>query len=203
MSVRISHVRGAARCLRRPRRLFFGTRLAMRRAARRLTMANIEIKKNGPTQQAQQQAPAMARWEPSRWMSRALGWDPFGEMRPFFDERTSFEPAFEVKETKEGYLFKADVPGIKESDIDVSLRGNRLTINGKREEEKEDKSETYYTYERTYGTFTRSFTLPDDVNAAMVRADLKDGVLTIDVPKKPEAIAKKIPIAAPPAAKKA
>jgi HSP20 family protein len=165
-------------------------------------MANIEINKNGPAQQTQQQAPAMARWEPSRWMSRALGWDPFGEMKPFFEElRTAFDPAFEVKETKEGYLFKADVPGIKEGDLDVSLRGNRLTINGRREAEKEDKSETYYAYERTYGSFTRSFTLPDDVNPAMLSADLKDGVLTIDVPKKPEAVAKRIPIAAP--AKKA
>lgn len=156
-------------------------------------MANIQVKTSGPQQSMSPMQPA---WEPSRWFTRMLGWDPFREMTPFQGtERLSFDPDFEVKETKDGYVFKADVPGIKESDLGVSLSGNRLTITGKREAEKEDKHDTYYTYERSYGSFTRSFTLPDGVNANAIHADLRDGVLSIMLPKQPEAVAKKIPIA--------
>lgn len=153
-------------------------------------MSNIQIKKNGP----QQMMPTTSL-EPSRWFSRMLGWDPFREMTPFFpEEKLAFDPSFEVKETKDGFVFKADVPGIKETDLGVSLTGNRLTVSGKRDAEKEDKGETYYTYERTYGSFTRSFTLPDGVNANAIHADLRDGVLSIVLPKVPEAVAKRIPI---------
>ena len=158
-------------------------------------MGSIQVKRNG-TQQELAAAPP-ATWEPSRWIARMMGFDPFREMAPFFpEERSTFEPAFEVKETKDGYLFKADVPGIKPSDLDVSLTGNRLTISGKREAEREDKGETYYTYERSYGSFARSFTLPEGVNATEVRADLNDGVLSVLLPKTPEAQPKQIPIGA-------
>jgi HSP20 family protein len=157
-------------------------------------MTDIQVKKNGP-QQAAPMVPS-TNWEPGRWFSRMMGFDPFREMTPFFqEERMTFDPAFEVKETKDGYLFKADVPGIKQSDIDVSLTGNRLTITGKREAEKENKGDTYYTYERSYGSFTRSFTLPDGVNASAIHADLRDGVLSVILPKKPEAQPQKIPVA--------
>jgi HSP20 family protein len=154
-------------------------------------MANIQIKKNGP----QTQSGMTSGLDPSRWLTRMMGWDPFREMTPFLpEERLAFDPDFEVKETKDGYVFKADVPGIKESDLSVSLTGNRLSITGKRDAEKEDKGETYYTYERSYGSFSRSFTLPDGVNASALHADLRDGVLSIMLPKMPEAVAKKIPI---------
>jgi HSP20 family protein len=157
-------------------------------------MGDIQVRKNGP--QLPVTAKPIPSVDPSRWMSRMLGWDPFREMAPFFgEERLSLEPAFEIKETKDGYEFKADVPGIKQSDLDVSLTGNRLTISGKREAEKEDKGETFYTYERSYGTFSRSFTLPDGVNGAAVHADLRDGVLSVMLPKKPESMPKSIPIA--------
>jgi HSP20 family protein len=151
------------------------------------------VKKNGP-QQPTTMAPAFP-WEPSRWFSRMMSWDPFREMTPAFaSERMTFDPAFEIKETKDAYLFKADMPGIKETDLDVSVTGNRLTIAGKRDAEKEDKGDTYYTYERSYGSFTRTFTLPEGVDAAGVHANLKDGVLSLSVPKKPEAQPKKIPV---------
>jgi HSP20 family protein len=70
-----------------------------------------------------------------------------------------FVPDFEVKETKEGFVFKADVPGIKEKDLEITMTGNRLTISGKREAEMEERSDTYYACERSYGSFTRAFTL--------------------------------------------
>jgi HSP20 family protein len=143
-----------------------GTTFARARRERRerrertgeMIMSDIQVKKNGPQQPLASApiAPAQA-WEPSRWLTQMMGWDPFREMAPFFpEERTTLAPAFEVKETKDGYHFKADVPGMKESDLDVSMTGNRLTITGKREAEKENKGDTFYTYERSYGSFTRA-----------------------------------------------
>jgi len=77
----------------------------------------------------------------------------------------------------------------------VSVAGNRLTISGKREAEKEDKGETFYTYERSYGSFTRTFTLPDQTDGEHVNAQLKNGELTVVVPKTSAAAAKRIPVA--------
>ncbi len=156
-------------------------------------MATLTVKKT-PTAQAY---PA-ARWDPFSAFRDFMRWDPFREIAPMqtMDRRSEFDAAFEVKETKEGYLFKADVPGIREEDLNINLTGNRLTISGKREEEKQQEHETYFSYERSYGTFTRSFTLPEGVEAEKVMANLKDGVLTILVPKKPEAQPKKVAIRA-------
>jgi HSP20 family protein len=103
-------------------------------------------------------------------------------------------PSFEIKETKEAYVFKADVPGIKESDLDVTLTGNRLTVSGKREAEKQEHTDTYYVYERSYGDFARSFTLPEGVDASSVNAELNQGVLTLSIKKTPEAQPKKIAV---------
>lgn len=159
-------------------------------------MANIDVRKNEP------QDPALARareWDPGRIMRSLLSWDPFREMAPFSLEQpmAGFAPAFEVKETKDGYLFKADLPGVKQQDIEVSYTGNRLTVSGKRDAEKQEKTDTYYTYERSYGMFTRAFTMPEGVDATRIHADLRDGVLTIDVPKKAEAQPKKIAVTTP------
>lgn len=169
-------------------------------------MTNIQVKNNGPQQQKAMTAPlASPTWDPSRWFTRMVGWDPFREMMPVLGEdRLSFDPAFEIKETKEGYLFKADVPGVKLDDIDVSVTDNRIQISGKREAEKEEKGATFYTYERSYGSFARAFTLPDGVDSTKIHADLRDGVLTVLAPKKPESMPKKIQVAtAAPSEKKA
>ena len=137
-----------------------------------------------------------ARWDPFHVFRDFVRWDPFREIAPMtgVDRLSEFDAAFEVKETKEGYLFKADVPGIKEGDLTINLNGGRLTVSGKREEEKKLENETYFSYERSYGSFTRSFTLPEGIEAEKVNAILKDGVLTILVPKRPEAQPKKIAI---------
>jgi HSP20 family protein len=157
-------------------------------------MANINVRKQeggGGQQIARGQA-----WDPIAWARELLRWDPFREMVPapptFSVELVPFAPAFEIKETKEGYVFKADVPGVSEKDIDISRTGNRLTISGRRETEHEDKDETFYTMERSYGSFTRSFTLPDGIDGDHIHADLKDGVLTLIAPKTPEAQPQKI-----------
>lgn len=159
-------------------------------------MGNIQVKNNGPQQTTMTRTHPTTMWDPSRWFTRMMGYDPFREMAPLFgDERLAFEPAFEIKETKEGYLFKADVPGVKLEDIDVSITGSRIQISGKREAEKEEKGETFYTYERSYGSFSRAFTLPEGVDSSKIHADLREGVLNVLVPKKPESMPKKIPVA--------
>jgi HSP20 family protein len=153
-------------------------------------MSNIIVKKeNGGAVPAR-----MTEWDPFRAARELFRWDPFHEMAPFgfLTEGAPFTPAFEVKETKESYLFKADLPGVKEADLDITRTGNRLTVSGKREAEKEERAETYYAYERSYGSFTRSFTLPEGIDGEHIRADLKDGVLTLVIPKTPEAQPKKI-----------
>jgi HSP20 family protein len=139
-------------------------------------------------------------WDPFTGLRQLLrfgtaGFDPFREMIPVFEsapQLATYLPAFEVKETKDGYLFKADIPGVKEADLKVTVAGNRLTVSGKREEEKKREDETYYCYERSYGSFSRAFTLPNDADGEKIEADLKNGQLTIDLPKRAEAVAKEV-----------
>src|SRR4051794_19012487 len=114
-------------------------------------MSDIAIKKQeggeSPTTYARREL------EPFRIMREMMGWDPFRQIAPLLQTSApGFAPAFEVKETKDSYVFKADLPGVKESDLEVTIVGNRLTLVGKREAEKEDKGESYYTYERLYGS---------------------------------------------------
>ena len=98
--------------------------------------------------------PLRAHFEPLHFLRGLLPWDPFRGLqrlgaRPGWLE---FWPDVEVKETADAYVVKADVPGVKDEDIDISVSGNQLTISGKREAEKEEKGDTFYTYERSYGT---------------------------------------------------
>jgi HSP20 family protein len=138
-------------------------------------------------------------WDPFRWAREMLRWDPFREMAPMegMGPLMGFAPAFEVKETKDGYVFKADLPGVKQDEIEISRTGNRLSIEGKRESEREEKNDRYYLSERSYGSFTRSFTLPEGADLDAVKADLADGVLTVFVPRKPEQQPRKISVSAP------
>jgi HSP20 family protein len=158
-------------------------------------MANISVRKEHENRPAQVTAPEQGRWDPLRMMRDLMGWDPFREMTPFAPPMpASFMPSFDVKETKDAYVFKADVPGVKDSDIEVSITGNRINISGKRESEHKEQTDTYYAYERSYGDFTRSFTLPEGADTQSTIADLKDGVLTLTVKKTPEMQPKKIAI---------
>jgi HSP20 family protein len=160
-----------------------------------LIMANISVRKESENRPAQVTGYEHGRWDPFRMMRDLMGFDPFREMAPFAQPMgTNFMPSFDVKETKEAYIFKADVPGVKDSDIEVSVTGNRLNISGKRESEHKEQTDTYYAYERAYGDFTRSFTLPEGADTQSTIADLKDGVLTLTVKKMPEMQPKKIAI---------
>ncbi|MCA9599606.1 MAG: Hsp20 family protein [Myxococcales bacterium] len=148
-------------------------------------MTDIEVQKD--------KAIAQRHWDPFRVMRELMRWDPFTSAR-FEPEGASFWPAFDVKETPEAFVFKADMPGIKTEDIDLQLAQNRLIVSGKREAEKTQKGETLYAYERTVGSFTRAFTLPEGVDADKIHAELKDGVLSVLIPKKPEGQPKQISV---------
>ena len=152
-------------------------------------MANLIRRNEGGTP-----ATTSRGWDPFEMMRDLMRWDPFAEVGPLAAHEAIFTPAFEVKESGDAYLFKADLPGIKEEDLDISLTGNRLTVSGKREEEKREEDERYYAYERSYGTFSRSFTLPEGVDPEHAEADLSSGVLTVSIPKRPEVKPKKIEV---------
>jgi HSP20 family protein len=147
--------------------------------------------------QGHETAPATgAAWDPFRVMRDMLRWDPFRELEGAAGgDYGIFAPSFDVKETKEGYVFRADLPGVREEDLEISLTGNRLAISGHREQEKREQGDTYYASERSYGAFSRAFTLPEGTDADNVKAELKNGVLQVIVPKKPEVQPRKITIA--------
>ena len=153
------------------------------------------VRQNQPTKE-----PSLARvWDPFRAVRELMRWDPFRQMTP---PEMDFVPDVDVKETAKELVFKVDVPGMNEKDIEVSLTGNRMTIRGKREEEKKTEQDQYYMVERSYGSFCRMFTLPDGVDLEAIKGDLRDGVLTLNVPKKAPVEPKKVTVnAAPPETK--
>lgn len=138
------------------------------------------------------------RWDPFRALrADFLMRDPFRDMRelmrdmmmswePEYRER-AWRPEFEVRETDDSYVIRADVPGLASEDLEVSVSGDQLQISGKRERKEEKTEGTYHAYERTYGSFTRTFDLPDSVDAEKIRCELTSGVLEVVLPKKPGA----------------
>ena len=134
---------------------------------------------------------------PARYVARdpfqmardLLSWDPFfGGTR----QTSAFVPAFEVKETNEAFILKADIPGVAESDLDIAVHNNVLTVSGNRQAEERKEGESYALYERQYGSFSRSFSLPDTADGDRVEAKLEAGVLTLTIWKKAEAKPRKI-----------
>src|SRR3954469_17796095 len=124
--------------------------------------------------------------DPFRMMDEMLRWDPFRGGEGWGTGMTDFVPNFEVKETKDEYVIKADLPGVKESDVEISVTGNVIQVSGVREQERREEGERFYAMERSYGQFTRAFSLPEGADAERVSAELKDGVLAVHIPKKPE-----------------
>lgn len=161
-------------------------------------MANIALHRtNEPTPSNRTNYPTVRGRDPSRWIENFLGWDPFREMYPTLGTAlTAFAPDFEVSDTNDSYVITGDLPGVVESDVDISLRGNQLTISGKREQEERKDASNYFCCERSYGSFLRTFTLPQGVDIEHIRADLKSGVLTLIVPKSPEMQPRKITLGA-------
>jgi HSP20 family protein len=106
-------------------------------------------------------------------------------------------PRLNVSETESEIKLEAELPGVDEKDVEVLLEDGRLTVRGEKKQEKEEKKQDYYLHERSYGSFARSIALPFEADPDKIKASFAKGVLTVTVPKPPEAKAKqkKIPIA--------
>jgi HSP20 family protein len=108
----------------------------------------------------------------------------------------NWSPFVDVYETDTEVIIKAELPGMEAKDIEIKLEDNTLLLKGERRFEKETKNESYHRIERAYGNFSRAFALPAFVDESMVRADYKDGLLKITLPKKEPKKSKEIKIAA-------
>ncbi len=140
---------------------------------------------------------SLVRWEPLREMD-----DFFRQYSPLFgrslrnvEERSSqWAPSANISETDKEYLIKAELPEVKKEDVKITLDGGVITISGERKMEKEQKDEKTIRVESFYGTFARSFSLPENVDADAISADSKDGVLRIRIPKRQAAKPKAVTI---------
>src|SRR5712691_3139328 len=142
----------------------------------------------------------LTRWDPFREfttlqdrMNRLLR-DSFGSESQEALASISFAPAVDVYEDEHNVTLKIEVPGIDEKDIDVRIENNTLTVHGERKFEKEEKEENFRRVERQYGSFIRSFTLPNTVDSEKVSANYDKGVLKITLAKKAEAKPKQIKV---------
>jgi len=115
-----------------------------------------------------------------------LTWDPFNR------QVTAFVPSFEVKETKDAFVLQADLPGVAEADLEITVANNILSITGRRQAEERNEGETYSLYERQFGSFSRTFALPQIADGEKMDAKLTNGVLTLTIAKKAEAQPRKI-----------
>ena len=120
-------------------------------------------------------------------MGRAFE-DLFGSHEGGTDmEETAWMPTVDISETEDGFEIRAELPGISEDDVNISVTDNRLTVKGEKKQETETDGKNYHRVERRYGSFQRSFTLPRNVETAGISAGFKDGVLTLAIPKAEEA----------------
>lgn len=147
-------------------------------------------------------------------MNHIVQWDPFHELENMhrrltglFDGNRSnrrngresmtvseWAPVVDITEDDKNYVIKAELPEVKKEDVHVTVEGGVLTLTGERKFEKEEKNKTYHRIERAYGTFARSFTLPDNIDAGRVNASYKDGILTVTVAKSENAKPKQIEV---------
>lgn len=114
-------------------------------------------------------------------------WNEWFDSSNLFLGRTMTMPAVNIVENKEDYMVSLAVPGMKKEDFNIDVDGNMLTISSEKEERKEEKEDKYTRKEYNYSSFSRSFTLPDEVNKEKIEAKYEDGVLKLMLPKKEEA----------------
>ena len=128
---------------------------------------------------------------------RTLDWIDrfFEEMVPsFWGEEAALTPAFDISETDDKIIIRADLPGVDVKDLDISVANNILTVKGEKRQEREEKGESYHRIERRFGSFARSIALPAEVKAEEIDAYYKDGVLRLEIPKAESAKRRRIEI---------
>ncbi len=107
---------------------------------------------------------------------------------------TTWAPAVDIYENENALVIKADLPDMDEKDLDIRVENNTLTVKGERKFEQKVKEENYLRIERTYGSFSRSFSLPNTVNTEAIKAEYKNGVLTVELPKRAESKPKQVKV---------
>jgi len=132
-----------------------------------------------------------------------IRWDPFADMDTMFnrmlsgnfarwprlalgsenDRKVEWSPSADISETDKEYVIRAELPAVKKEDVHVTFEDGMISIKGERKQQKEDKNEKYHRVESFYGTFERTFSLPDNVDSDAIRCDSKDGILTVHIPK--------------------
>ena len=143
----------------------------------------------------------LTKWDPFREMedvidrySRALSWPRLGGQEAM--ARGDWAPRVDITETEKEFVIKAEIPDVKKEEVKITVDNGVLSIQGERKKEKEEKGKKFHRVERYYGSFTRSFTLPDNVDETKIEASFKDGMLNLHIPKseksKPRAINVKI-----------
>jgi HSP20 family protein len=113
-----------------------------------------------------------------------------------FEAVGAWAPKLDFSETKDAFVVKAEVPGVEQKDISVSIQDQMLTVKGEKHKEKEEKDEKYHRVERSWGAFARTIALPAGVDTEKVNATFKDGVLSVKLPKTPAAKGTTIPVKA-------
>jgi HSP20 family protein len=144
---------------------------------------------------------ALIRWEPVRELG-TIQTEMNRLFNSFFDTPTHSNgatyrrwiPAMDLVETEESFVLSADLPGLSESDVNIEVEDNVLTISGERKSEHEDRKAGYYRVERSYGSFRRSLTLPEGVDPEAVKATFDKGVLQVTVPKPEQQTPRKVQI---------
>jgi HSP20 family protein len=144
-------------------------------------------------------------------MSMTL-WEPFRDMDEFFnrlapmmgsrrggdltaaERQLHWSPSADISETDGEFRIRAELPGVKKDDVKVSIDNGVITLSGERQQTKEDKSEKFHRVERFYGSFSRSFALPDNADTQHIKAESKDGTLLISIPKLPASKPKQIEV---------
>lgn len=144
-------------------------------------------------------------------MNSAIRWEPFRNSNSLQDHFnrlfesaypnrssessvTTWAPAVDICETENELVLKADLPDINEKDLDIRIENNTLTVRGERKFEKQVNEDNYLRVERSYGSFSRSFTLPNTINTEAIRAEYKNGVLTVQMPKRAESKPKQVKV---------
>jgi HSP20 family protein len=133
-----------------------------------------------------------------RPFNNLLSWDVDGILDSFFDDdffgSVGKYPKIDVREEDGKYILEADIPGLTEKDLDVRVDGNLLTLSSRKSEEKNEKKNGYIVQERRSSSFSRSFVLPKNVDRDKIEAHFKNGLLSMAIPKLPEAEPKKITV---------
>jgi len=142
---------------------------------------------------------ALAPWRGMETLRQEMErvFDRFFEPRwDEFEAVGAWAPKLDFSETKDAFVVKAEVPGVEQKDISVSIQDQMLTIKGEKHKEKEEKDEKYHRVERSWGAFARTIALPAGVDTEKVNATFKDGVLSVKLPKTPAAKGTTIPVKA-------